>query len=147
MLRLVTAGIAAATAVSFGCTALAARPQVVMYKSPACGCCGLWATHLRQSGFGVRVIELDDLTPIKQKAQVPANLETCHTAFIDNFVIEGHVPVAAIDKLLFDRPRVIGIAVPGMPAGAPGMPSAQPEPFDVVAFAADGRQTLFMRFG
>ena len=145
-LRLVAAGIVAAAAVSRGRAALAARPHAVVYKSPACGCCGLWTTHLRQNGFGVRVIELDEMITIKRQARVPANLESCHTAFIDSYVIEGHVPVAAIEKLLSDRPRVIGVAVPGMPAGAPGMPSAQREPFDSVAFAADGLQTLFMRF-
>ncbi|HLB79176.1 MAG TPA: DUF411 domain-containing protein [Dongiaceae bacterium] len=125
---------------------LAARPEILVYKSPECGCCGLWSTHLTESGFAVRIVEIDDLTPVKRQARVPEDLETCHTAFLDGYVVEGHVPVGAIDKLLNERPSVIGVAVPGMPAGAPGMPGAQREPFDVLTFAADGRRTLFMSF-
>jgi len=140
------AGFAFAAIALPGRPVVAARPAVIVYKSPECGCCAVWAAHLRESGFDVRINELDDLTPIKHQARVPENLATCHTAFVDGRVVEGHVPVEAIDRLLTERPDVIGIAVPGMPAGAPGMPGVRREPFDVIAFAADGRQTLFMRF-
>lgn len=145
-LSLAVSGLAAVATAVAGRSASAALRQIVVYKTPECGCCGLWSAELRQNGFGVRVIELEDITPIKRQALVPGNLETCHTAFIDRYVIEGHVPVDAIDKLLLEQPDVIGIAVPGMPAGSPGMPSVRREPFDAIAFAADGRQTLFMSF-
>ncbi len=145
VLNLASGGLAAiVAAATSGRSVFAAQPQIVVYKSPECGCCGLWSAELRRKGFGVRVIELENIAPIKRQARVPDNLETCHTAFIDGYAVEGHVPVDAIDKLLADRPDVIGIAVPGMPAGSPGMPSDQREPFDVYAYAADGRQTMFM---
>lgn len=145
-LCLTAAGIIAGVGLWPGRAALAARPEVLVYKSPECGCCGLWSALLRDDGFPVRTVDLDDLTPIKRQARVPENIETCHTAFIDGYVVEGHVPAVAIDRLLAQRPDVIGIGIPGMPAGSPGMPSLKPEPFDVLAFAANGRQSLFMSF-
>lgn len=143
---LAATGVLVGTGLLSGRTYAAARPDVRVYKSPECGCCGLWSKELRQNGFRVTVVETDDLDPVKRLARVPEDLETCHTAFIDGYVVEGHVPVAAIDKLLAERPKVIGIGVPGMPAGSPGMPSVEREPFDVIAFAADGRLTRFMSF-
>lgn len=123
-----------------------ALPRVLMYKNPSCGCCGLWADHMRSDGFEVRVVTLDDLAPIKRKAGVPADLETCHTALVGDFTVEGHVPAEAVRRLLGTHPDVVGIGVPGMPAGSPGMPSATPEPFRVIAFAADGSRHLFMSY-
>lgn len=119
---------------------------VTVYKEPNCGCCGLWADYLRARGFAVKVVETDDLEPVKRMARVPEELQTCHTAFIGGYVIEGHVPVPAIVKLLDERPSVIGIAVPGMPAGSPGMPSDLLEPYDVFAYTADGTARNYMSF-
>ncbi len=89
---------------------------------------------------------MNDLAPVKRSAGVPANLESCHTAFIEGYVVEGHVPVAAIDKMLAERPEIVGLSVPGMPIGSPGMPGPDPEPFSVIEFAADGRQAIYMSF-
>lgn len=104
---------------------LAAAPawarDAVVYKSPSCGCCQGWATYLERNGYKVTVIERDDMEPVKDGLGVPAEMRSCHTAKIEGYVIEGHVPVAAIDKLLAEKPKVKGIAAPGMPPGSPGM--------------------------
>jgi hypothetical protein len=119
---------------------------IKVYKSPYCGCCGAWTKILVQAGYEPEVFKTNDLAPVKRRAGVPANLESCHTAFIDGYVVEGHVPVEAIKKMLAERPKIVGIGVPDMPVGSPGMPGPDPEPFSVIAFAADGRQTVYMRF-
>ena len=142
--------LATTAAVVFGAglrpAAAAPRPQVTMYKSPYCGCCSSWGKILERAGFPVKVVKKENMVAIKMMARVPASLESCHTAFIDGLVVEGHVPISAIDKLLAERPvGVIGIAVPGMPQGSPGM-SGDPEPFDVVAFGAGGLQKRYMSF-
>lgn len=149
MLKLLGPGLLLGFAVLAGRPLLAATgglPPVVVYKNPDCGCCGIWSDYMRVHGFQVKVVKMDDLDPIKRKAGVPGDLETCHTALIGGYVVEGHVPAPAIMKLLKERPNVIGIAVPGMPAGSPGMPTVNPEPFQVIAFAADGKQTVYMSF-
>ena len=126
--------------------ALQDPPSITVYKSPSCGCCGQWTEYLKQNGFRPEIVDMDDISALKRLAQVPDDLEACHTAVVERYVVEGHVPVEAIRKMLFERPKIIGIAVPGMPAGAPGMPSQDPERFDVIAFARKGKQRLFMSF-
>lgn len=121
-------------------------PPVTIYKDPNCGCCGIWTTYLRERGFKVKVVMTDDMDPIKRRARVPYDLQTCHTAFMGDYVVEGHVPLPAISRLLNERPKVLGIAVPGMPAGSPGMPTVNPEPYQVFTFAADGGQSVYMSF-
>ena len=103
--------------------------------------------HLRASGFPVKTVDLDDLAPIKRKYGVPAALESCHTALVEGYVVEGHVPADLIDRLLRERPRIAGLVVPGMPLGAPGMesPGERPEPYQVLAFDQSGRTSLFAR--
>lgn len=103
--------------------------------------------HLRASGFEVRVENVGDLAPIKRRFQVPDALESCHTAVVENYVVEGHVPADLIQRLLRERPTVIGLAVPGMPAGAPGMeaPGGARERYDVLTFDRNGRSTVFAR--
>ena len=123
-----------------------ASPLVQVSKVTGCGCCEGWAEHLRASGFACEVTAHDDLTPIKRRLGVPEDLESCHTATLEGYVVEGHVPAAALQRLLAERPAIIGLAVPGMPMGSPGMPSPRPDAYDVVAFAADGRREVFMRF-
>lgn len=95
--------------------------EAVVYKNPQCGCCKGWATYLQRNGYRVTVIDTDDMEGVKHRLQVPDSLHSCHTATIDGYVVEGHVPVEAIDKLLTRRPDFIGIASPGMPSGSPGM--------------------------
>ena len=101
--------------------------------------------HLRSNGFPVTAENVDDLTPIKRKHAVPGALEACHTALVDGYVVEGHVPADLIDRLLRERPPIAGIAVPGMPVGAPGMESQgrAPERYQVVAFDRNGRTSVF----
>jgi len=103
--------------------------------------------HLRASGFPVQTVALDDLAPIKRKHGVPAALESCHTALVAGYVVEGHVPADLIDRLLRERPRLAGIGVPGMPLGSAGMesPGQRPEPYQVLAFDRSGRTSLFAR--
>ena len=98
-----------------------AGPLITVYKTPTCGCCVKWVEYLRNEGFDVKAVNRNDLTPIKQGAGVPAAMEACHTALVDGYVVEGHVPAQAIRKLLRERPDTRGLAVPGMPANSPGM--------------------------
>ncbi len=123
----------------------AAEADVVVYKSPTCGCCGNWVAHLRANGFTVDVRERADLTPVKERLGVPARLESCHTAEVGGYVVEGHVPAADIRRLLAERPPARGIAVPGMPAGSPGMEDGgRSEPYQVYLFG-DGRYSVYAR--
>jgi hypothetical protein len=122
--------------------ALAAAPTLVVWKSRGCGCCSAWADHFRAAGFAVTVNEVDDLAAVRSAAGVPPDLGGCHTARVAGYAVEGHVPVAAVQRLLTERPPLVGIAVPGMPVGSPGMEivGMPAEPFQVIGFAADGRR-------
>ena len=121
------------------------KPKIRVFKSPTCGCCGLWVEHLTSNGFDVTAEDVVDLDRIKQMAGVPDRLRACHTAMIDGYTIEGHIPAEAISKLIAERLAIKGLAVPGMPAGSPGMPSATPEHYDVIAFGEEKDQ-VFMSF-
>jgi hypothetical protein len=125
--------------------ALAASPALEVWKVRGCACCSAWAQHFERAGFAVTMHEVDDVEPVRTAAGVPADLAGCHTARADGYVIEGHVPVAAVQRLLVERPAVAGLAVPGMPAGSPGMEiEGQPaEPFEVIAFTAGGSRYVF----
>lgn len=125
----------------------AAKPPIAVHKSPTCGCCAAWVEHLRAGGYPAIVQDLDDLTPIKRKLGVPRALHSCHTAVVEGYVIEGHVPADLIDRLLRERPAVVGLAVPGMPVGSPGMevPAQAAERYQVLAFDQKGRTTVFAR--
>ncbi|MFS8084660.1 MAG: DUF411 domain-containing protein [Acidobacteriota bacterium] len=112
---------------------------ITVYKSPACTCCEQWIKHLRANGFEVLIKEVSDTSEMKHKLGVPPALASCHTATIQGYVIEGHVPAASIKRLLRERPAVAGLAVPGMPASAPGMDSPAAQPYTVLTFTADGR--------
>lgn len=122
-------------------------PLVTVTKDPNCGCCDGWADHIKAAGFPVRVIVSNEVFSLKQQLGVPAELASCHTAEVGGYVIEGHVPAAAIRRLLAARPQAIGLAVPGMPAGSPGMdfPGTRPEQYEVLLFNASG-QKVFSRF-
>lgn len=122
----------------------AAPPLVTVHKDPNCGCCGGWVEHLQARGFKTKVIETSAVDAVKTRLGVPDNLAACHTAEIGGYVIEGHVPAKAIERLLAERPSAKGLAVPGMPAGSPGMGGA-PEAYDVVLFGPKG-QSVFGKF-
>lgn len=117
--------------------------EVTVYKSPWCGCCGGWVDHMRDNGFSVTVHETEDLDPIRAEHGVSDELMSCHTAVVDGYTIEGHVPAADVARLLREKPEARGLAVPGMPAGSPGMEAAGREPYDVLLFADDGDANVF----
>ena len=119
--------------------------SIVVHKSPKCSCCSRWVRHLEKAGFRATVAETENLDAIHKALGVPTDLTSCHTAEVDGYVLEGHVPAAAVRRLLEERPNAIGLAVPGMPAGSPGMEIGVPDKYEVVLFGAAGRQT-FMRF-
>jgi hypothetical protein len=120
--------------------------EIVVYKNPSCGCCGGWVNHLRRTGFKVTVNNIEDLDPIKNKAGVPDGMESCHTAFVAGYVVEGHVPAENIKKILAERPEMKGLAVPGMPSSAPGMDSPDHEPYTVYSFDAKGASKVYASY-
>lgn len=113
-----------------------ALPRVLVTKDPSCGCCDGWADHVKAAGYPVEVVISERMAALKQRLGVPPELASCHTAEVDGYVLEGHVPVAAIARLLAERPAARGLAVPGMPAGSPGMdfPGVTPEPYEAYLF-------------
>lgn len=121
----------------------AAAGEMTVWKSPSCGCCGAWIAHMRAAGFGVVVKDVEDVGPIKRAKGVTPERASCHTAVIDGYVVEGHVPADSLKRLLVERPAVKGIAVPGMPMGSPGMEGPHKDPYDVVLFDAKGRITVW----
>lgn len=115
-----------------------------MHKDPKCGCCEAWAKHLQSAGWTIRIVETSNLEAVRNRLEVPADLAGCHTAEIGGYVVEGHVPAAAIAKLVQERPDAIGLSAPGMPSGSPGM-GGRPQPYSVMLFGQNGRRT-YMRF-
>ena len=122
----------------------AAQP-IVVYKTATCGCCTKWVDHLKAAGFAPTVHTLQTMDEAPVRKQIPAQLRSCHTATLEGYLVEGHVPADVVHKLLKEKPRVQGIAVPGMPAGSPGMESNQPERYDVVTFDATGKTSVFAK--
>ncbi len=118
---------------------------ITVYKSPTCGCCSKWVDHLQENGFQVTAhnINTSELTQIKEKYGVPGKLASCHTGIVNGYVVEGHVPADVIGRLLSEKPKVTGIAVPGMPMGSPGMEGNYNEPYDVVTFDKDGKTQIY----
>jgi len=121
----------------------ATGPVVKVYKTPTCGCCSKWVDHLRDEGFRVESVDLDDLTEIKRQQGVPRELASCHTAVVDGYAVEGHVPADVIRKLLSERPEVRGIAVPGMPMGSPGMEGPYKDDYEVFTFDENGPRDVY----
>ena len=120
-----------------------AGPRVQVYKSPTCGCCGKWVDHLRAAGFTVQATNVADVNQYKLEYGVPVQLASCHTAIVEGYIVEGHVPADDVIKMLREKPAIKGIAVPGMPLGSPGMESPNPERYETIAFDADGNTTVF----
>jgi len=122
-----------------------AQQTATVYKDPTCGCCGKWVDLLRKDGFTVTVNDARDIAAIKDKYGVPQPLRSCHTALINGYIVEGHVPIADVTRLLKEKTAVAGLAVPGMPIGSPGMEVAgvNPQPYDVIAFGKDGKSRIF----
>lgn len=118
-------------------------PPITVYKSASCGCCEKWVQHLRNNGFDVRAINQNDLEAIKTEHGVTETLAACHTALIDGYVVEGHVPADVVRRLLRERPDVRGIAIPGMPIGSPGMEGPNSQPYSILTFDADGNTEVY----
>lgn len=119
-------------------------PEITVYKNPTCGCCKKWIGHLKQNGFRVVAQDVEHMAPVKQKYAVPAMLRSCHTAVVNGYVIEGHVPAADIKRLLESRAPLWGLAVPGMPIGSPGMEQGKHrQPYGVLSVGRDGEIDVF----
>lgn len=116
---------------------------IKVYKTPQCGCCKGWVQHLRDNGFQVETMDMPDLSMIKQKYGVAPALQACHTAIVNGYVVEGHVPADVILKMLKEHPAVAGIAVPGMPSGSPGMEGGRKQAYDVLTFDKAGHTKVY----
>ncbi len=127
-----------------GLSALAlGAERITVYKDPDCGCCGAWVEHLKTNGFSVTVNDVRDMTPHKKRLGVPERLGSCHTAVVAGYTIEGHVPASDIKRLLTERPRGKGLAVPGMPQGSPGMETGKFDRYDVLLFDGNGKTAVY----
>lgn len=118
---------------------------ITIYKSSSCGCCSLYSNYMKGKGFNVAEINPTNIYEIKNKYKIPSQLESCHTSIIGNYFAEGHIPLEAIKKMMDEKPDILGIAMPGMPSGAPGMPGGKLEPFVIYAVNKDGSYGEFMR--
>lgn len=124
---------------------IVAGTEMVVYKSPNCGCCGVYTQYAQQRGFDLDVNTINDVEGVKGEQEVPSNLWSCHTSIVDGYVVEGHMPAEAIEKLLDEQPDIKGIALPGMPSGSPGMPGPKHMEWTVYAIHNDGSVSEFMR--
>jgi hypothetical protein len=142
--------VAAALVVPLAALAQAPKPTIEVWKAPTCGCCNDWIKHLEQAGFKVKANDSGN-TAIRAKLGMPNRYASCHTARVAGYVIEGHVPAADIKRLLAERPQALGLAVPDMPIGSPGMDGpaygGRTEPYDVLLVAADGSSRVFASHG
>lgn len=121
-------------------------PGAAVYKTATCGCCTKWVDHMRAHGFDVKVQDVEDIGRVKAKFGVPPDLSSCHTTLVGGYVIEGHVPADVVKRLLRERPKVAGLAVPGMPVGSPGMEQpGRPDPYSVVSFDGAGQRKIYER--
>ena len=116
---------------------------VQVFKDATCGCCSVWVEHLRRNGFAPTSENVADMQTVKSVYKVPAQTRSCHTALVGGYVVEGHVPAAEIHRLLKEKPKVAGLAVPGMPIGSPGMEGANARPYDVLTFDKTGKTAVY----
>jgi len=119
--------------------------EVEVFKSSSCGCCGKWIEHLQQNGFQVSIREVNDIPAARKKLGMPDRLGSCHTARVGDYVIEGHVPSADIQRLLKEKSQALGLAVPSMPPGSPGMETAKPVPYTTLLVQSDGNTSVFAK--
>ena len=121
--------------------------NITVYRSPSCGCCGIWIDHMKKHGFQITDIKTDDMEAIKQQHNLPSNLASCHTSIIDGYVMEGHIPADDIKRFLKQKPNAKGLAVPAMPLGTPGMEAGErKQPFDVLAFNDNENVEVFKHY-
>ncbi len=117
--------------------------KISVYKSPSCGCCGEWVKHMQANGFDVQVIPMEDVSSVARASGVPNKLGSCHTALVGAYVIEGHVPADLVKKILNEKPKILGLSVPGMVDGPPGMNENLKKPYDVIAFDRAGKTSVY----
>lgn len=130
------------------CAQAASATVIEVVKSPYCGCCTAWIEHMREAGFIVQVTDVEDVTPVASELGVPDELRSCHTARVGGYVIEGHVPAGDVKRLIEQTPDAVGLAVPGMPIGSPGMEDGgRSDSYQVVLIATDGKHTVFATHG
>ncbi|MDY7547092.1 DUF411 domain-containing protein [Glaciimonas sp. CA11.2] len=127
-------------------TVFAAKPVIAVFKDANCGCCTGWIKHLEDSGFAVNATNVADTSAYRKKFQIPATLASCHSAVVSGYAIEGHVPAKDIQRLLKEHPKAIGLAVPGMPSGSPGMDGPNKMAYDVILVKNDGTQSVFHHY-
>ena len=120
-------------------------PTVDVYKSPSCDCCGKWITHMKKAGFKVDVHEVDNIPASRKKLGMPDRLGSCHTSKVGNYVVEGHVPAQDIQRLLKEKPKALGLAIPSMPPGVPGMDIPNSPPYETLLIQADGTTSVFAK--
>jgi len=126
--------------------AAAKGTPITVYKTASCGCCKAWVEHLTRNGFSPTTHDLPDLSETKDSLGVPTALRSCHTAVLGRYVFEGHVPADLIKKVVADKPAILGLAVPGMPAGSPGMEvPGRKDAYDVIAFTRDGKRSIYAK--
>lgn len=121
-------------------------PLVTVFKLSTCGCCNKWVEHLRSNGFGVKVREVSDTSAYQRQYLVPRSMKSCHTAVVNGYTVEGHVPAADIKRLLKERPKAVGLALPGMPMGSPGMEGARVDAYSVLLFDESGQSSVYARY-
>jgi hypothetical protein len=121
-------------------------PPMTVWKSPSCGCCGKWVEHMKAAGFKVETQNTDQMHLVKRQARIADELQSCHTAIVDGYLIEGHVPAKDIKRLLKEKTKVRGLAVPGMPSGSPGMEDGTRDPYEVVTFDKNGKTTVYNKY-
>jgi hypothetical protein len=144
-LRITAGGLALGGMSASRLLALPTAKEATVYKSPTCGCCKKWVEHMEKSGYKVTAHDVPDVGVYKKRYGVPDNLGSCHTAIVTSgYIVEGHVPADVIDKLVAQAPKdIIGLAVPGMPQGSPGMESSTKDKYDIVAFDKAGKTKVF----
>jgi hypothetical protein len=140
-----TTAMAAILALTSACLS-AADPQIKVYKTVTCGCCGKWVDHLKANGFEPVVENVQNLSEYRRQFGVPENLQSCHTATVGGYTVEGHVPAADIKRMLKEKPKAKGLAVPGMPLGSPGMEAPRSQPYAVLLFQNGGQTSVFQKY-
>ena len=146
MIKRLVSRSALAASLSAPMLAMAAAPVIDVFKSEFCGCCAAWVDHLKANGFAPKVKNVTNPSDYRERAGIPNELGSCHTATVAGYAIEGHVPAGDIKRLLAEKPKAKALAVPAMPLGSPGMEGPRKDPYDVLLVQAGGKTTIFKRY-
>ncbi|UVW30657.1 DUF411 domain-containing protein [Massilia sp. H6] len=146
MKRRLFSQVALAAALFTPVFAMAAAPIIEVFKTESCGCCGAWVEHLKANGFATRVVNVENPSDYRQRGGIPDKLGSCHTGMVQGYAIEGHVPASDIKRLLAQKPKAKGLAVPAMPLGSPGMEGPRKDPYDVLLVQANGSTKVFKHY-